>query len=432
MVPSSDRMPHSDPPSFRAAHGTAIVAVLVAAALKWSVGLTGPYAASLLTAVVVAVAAAAAGFQVGCVAALTAVLIARILDVTPFAPSMMLLLELIAVAGLTSTLAFAVDDDGRLFEEKDRRIRALQDAVRRLQAINVAAERLEAASRDYGFVLLDCEGRIAGWRPAAARLFGRDSAIVGEPAAQLLGDAAAPALAEAMRAARAGGSGRVEATVRSGDGRIFDAEVEIQPLTGNRFDGFVMLVHDRTREQEWDAFAASSADAQEALREEADVAHRQLATLQHVTDPSLNSLPASQATAALLERLRVAIDADGVALIRVGPFRRRIVSLAETLAAEGGADRRQNDARTPQDRVLVVHNDPARVAAMSLVNWPDTVSSLIAVPVLSGGTVEGAIEVVDLRSRRSSEWEIALVQVVAARVAGRLQDESYLDAGAVA
>jgi GAF domain-containing protein len=69
---------------------------------------------------------------------------------------------------------------------------------------------------------------------------------------------------------------------------------------------------------------------------------------------------------------------------------------------------------------------------MSLVNWPETVTSLIAVPVVSGGTIEGAIEVVGLRSRRSTEWEIALVQVVAARIAGRMQDESYLDAGAVA
>jgi hypothetical protein len=38
--------------------------------------------------------------------------------------------------------------------------------------------------------------------------------------------------------------------------------------------------------------------------------------------------------------------------------------------------------------------------------------------------------VVGRRPRRSTEWEIALVQVVAARIAGRVHDESYLDAEA--
>src|SRR6185295_12945139 len=104
---------------------------------------------------------------------------------------------------------------------------------------------------------------------------------------------------------------------------------------------------DRTRENAWRAFADSSAELQAALRDEADVAHRQLATLQHVTDPSVNALPASQAAAALLERLRAAIDADGAALVRVGAFRRRLISVNEQLQEEGVAERRQNDARTP-------------------------------------------------------------------------------------
>jgi hypothetical protein len=432
MVPSSDRMPHTPFPAVRTAHVVAIGAVLAATLLKWSVGLNSPAAAFVLVSAIVAICGAAGGFDAGCVAALTAVLAGRIVDGIALAPSLVFLAEGLVLARVTATLAAAVEDDGRLFEQKDGRIRALQDEVRRLAAIDAACARLESASTDYAPVVLDFEGRISSWRSGAARLFGDHWSMLGHPAAQLLGESDADAFEGALRAAREGRAGRVSARVDRGDGRSFDADIEIHALTGNRFDGFVMLVRDRTREQQWDAFAASSADAQVALREEADVAHRQLATLQHVTDPSLNALPASQAAAALLERLRVAIDADGVALIRVGPFRRRIVSLGDSLAAQGAAERRQNDARTPQDRVLLVQNDAARVAAMSLVNWPETVTSLIAVPVVSGGTIEGAIEVVGLRSRRSTEWEIALVQVVAARIAGRMQDESYLDAGAVA
>jgi GAF domain-containing protein len=430
MVPWPDRMRTPEEGPNPAAYWAAISAVLLAAGAKWIAGLTDPASAFVLFAAVVAFSAAAAGFEVGLVAALAAMLAARIADGAPLWTSAAFLAEALLVAWLAATLSYAVEDDGRILEEKDRRIHALQAEVRRLQAVAIASARLETTPIEYAIVLLDFEGRISAWRDGAARLFGRDASVEGAPASALLGAESAAAFDGALRAARGGGTGRLDAAVWRPDGSGFDAEIEVRPLTANRFDGMVMLVRDRTREHEWNAFAASSADAQVALREEADVAHRQLATLQHVTDPTLNALPASQAAAALLDRLRVAIDADGAALIRVGPFRRRILSLSDSLAAQGAADRRQNDARAPQDRVLLVHNDPARVSSMSLVSWPETVSSLIAVPVVSGGNVEGAIEVVGLRSRRSTEWEIALVQVVAARIAGRLQDESY--AGAVA
>jgi PAS domain-containing protein len=413
--------------------GMAILGVLAAAGLKWLFGVTDPASALLLFSLVVGFSAAAAGFRAATVAALASLLIARLTSSLPLSASLVFAIEALLLSLLVSTLAEAVEDDGRLFEQKDRRIRELDDEVRRLSAIDLVYERLEREPIDYAVAVLDFEGRVTAWRDSAARLFGRDRSVEGQPVLTVIGATIEDRLGRAMAAARSGGVGTFEARVARADGSTFDADFEIRSLTGNRFDGFLMLVRDRTREQEWEAFAAASADAQVMLREEADIAHRQLATLQHVTDPMLNLLPPAQTAVALLDRLRAAIDADGVALIRIGPFRRRIVSLNESLLAQGAAERRQNDARTPQDdRILVIQNDAARVAAMSLVNWPETVSSLIAVPVVSGGTIEGTIEVVGMRSRRSTEWEIALVQVVAARVAGRLQDESYLDAGAVA
>jgi GAF domain-containing protein len=83
-------------------------------------------------------------------------------------------------------------------------------------------------------------------------------------------------------------------------------------------------------------------------------------------------------------------------------------------------------------RTLVIQNDPARVAELSLAGWPETVSSMIAVPVMYAGRVEGAIEVVGLRGRRSTEWEIAVIQVVAGRFAGRTLGERYVRTDAVA
>jgi hypothetical protein len=235
-----------------------------------------------------------------------------------------------------------------------------------------------------------------------------------------------------MADASGGQVGRYTGRGRRADGREFQADVQLYEAGEYGRQGFAMIVRDLTTDQSWRAFAESAAEMQTALRDEADLAQRQLATLQHVTDPVLNTLPAVDAATALLERLRDAIDADGVALIRTGAFRRRVVVTAASIEVDGGIDRRQNEARQQTDRILVIQNDATRIAAMSLVNWPKTVTSLMAVPVLCGATLEATIEVVSRRARRSTEWEIALVQVVAARIAGRVQDDSYLDADAVA
>ena len=80
----------------------------------------------------------------------------------------------------------------------------------------------------------------------------------------------------------------------------------------------------------------------------------------------------------------------------------------------------------------MIHNDPAAVAEVSAAVWPDDVSSLIAVPLVRAGSTSAVLEVVNRTVRHATEWEIALVQVVAARMAGFLEDDSYLNAGAAA
>ena len=78
----------------------------------------------------------------------------------------------------------------------------------------------------------------------------------------------------------------------------------------------------------------------------------------------------------------------------------------------------------------MIHNDPAAVAEVSAAVWPDDVSSLIAVPLVRAGSTTAVLEVVNRTGRRATEWEIALVQVVAARIAGFLKYESNVDAAA--
>ena len=85
---------------------------------------------------------------------------------------------------------------------------------------------------------------------------------------------------------------------------------------------------------------------------------------------------------------------------------------------------------TDTARTVMIHNDPAAVAEVSAAVWPDDVSSLIAVPLVRAGSTTAVMEAVNRTGRRATEWEIALVQVVAARIAGFLENESYLDAAA--
>src|SRR5439155_942789 len=133
--------------------------------------------------------------------------------------------------------------------------------------------------------------------------------------------------------------------------------------------------------------------------------------------------PGDEGFAPLLARA----NASGIA--RWSGRRRRVVAASDGLQPTGAADRADQIA---DPRTLLIQNDPARVAEMSLAGWPDTVSSMIAVPVMYAGRIEGTIEVVGSRGRRSTEWEIAVVQAVAGRFAGRTRGERYVRADAVA
>jgi PAS domain S-box-containing protein len=330
---------------------------------------------------------------------------------------MLFIIAALLISLLVARLSAAVQRQRRDLNAAEARILELQVLVRHGRAIDIALGHLEEVSVDDVLVMLDQEGRITGWRAGAVRLYGCTAEdVLGMSGAALFCPAVPDEdfrrfLTEASRHGVARQSGRH----RRADRAEFDADVEIRPLAEQ--GGFTMLTRDRTRRQEWQAFAASAADEGTILREQAAVAQRQLATLQSVTDPSLNALPAPHLVTVLLDRLREVVEAGGVALVRFDELDGGVFPATSGLQPRGAVWRGQSDARGLADgRILLIQNDPPRVAESTAVGWPDTVSSLIAVPVLCGGRLEGAIEVVHERGRRSTEWEIALIQVVAARV----------------
>jgi PAS domain S-box-containing protein len=412
-------------------HALALLFVTAAVAAKVFFGITGESATFVLSSAAVALSAFTGGWPAGLVATLTAVVLARTIGHASAAVSALFALEGFVISTVVLRLADLAEEYAREVDAADVRIRELKALERHGRAIDIACERLEHVPSEYTLVLLDALGRITEWRTGAQRQFGwRPEDVVGSKGSMLFAhNPDDEGLSQLLARAKGSGTARWSGRQRRADGTEFEADVEVQPLVEPGCDGFTILIHDRTREQEWQAFTASTANAHVALREEADVAQGQLATLQHVTDPSLYALPTADVVTALLDRLREAVDADGVALVRGQGSRRRVVAATQGLQPIPATERpdRMSDHRT-----LVIQNDPARVAELSLAGWPETVSSMIAVPVMYAGRVEGAIEVVGLRGRRSTEWEIAVIQVVAGRFAGRTLGERYVRTDAVA
>ena len=191
-----------------------------------------------------------------------------------------------------------------------------------------------------------------------------------------------------------------------------------------------MIVRDLTHQQARAAADWSTAETHAHLRSEVELAQRQLWTLQELTDPTLNLLGAVQFVSELLDRLRSAIHAEGVALVHFGRHRRHLLCASEGLQCQRVHQRSGAAVTTDRARAVMIHNDPTAAAEVSAAVWPDDVSSLIAVPLVRAGSTTAVLEVVNRTGRRATEWEIALVQVVAARMAGFLEDESSMNAAA--
>ena len=169
--------------------------------------------------------------------------------------------------------------------------------------------------------------------------------VIGATGATLFADESADQvfkrlLAEAVRTGAAKYAGR---HVRA-DGSIFDADVDLRLVSQMGGDGFTMLLHDRTSDQEQQAAAIANAEAQRSVRQEADLAQRQLATLRAVTDPALNELSPSDLAVELLDRVRAAVSADGVALVVARTIQsKRLLSSSSGLRPDGLRDERAID-----------------------------------------------------------------------------------------
>jgi PAS domain S-box-containing protein len=334
--------------------------------------------------------------------------------------------ESLAITGLVLSFQSSLRERGLTLDVANLRIGELNTSEQHGRTVDAACRQLEEIAADHALISLDRQGKVTAWGLSAERLYGKGSrSIVGANGATLFADESADQvfkrlLAEAVRNGTTKYSGR---HVRA-DGSIFDADVDLRLVSQMGGDGFTMLLHDRTPDQQRQATAIANAEAQRSVRQEADLAQRQLATLRAVTDPALNELTPSDLAVELLDRVRTAVSADGVALVVSRTIQsKRLLSASTGLRPDGLRDERAIDTLTGSaSRIVMIQNDRERVAERSLLRWPAEVGSLVSVPVVHAGDIVGSLEVVDVKARRSTEWEMALIQVAAARIAALARD----------
>jgi hypothetical protein len=254
---------------------------------------------------------------------------------------------------------------------------------------------------------------------AAARA-GLEPALVAALGSVLLGGLAAPlpeqATARLVFLAEALAIALVVTALRSrhqaSEAARRGADATIDDL---RRRGYEQAADHVARRREWDEHREADALAQASLQEAADATRRQLAVLESLTDPELNPMEGTAAVSELLERLRIATRADGVALVQPAGMVPGVV--AARGLQPGARPMRAETMRLSPGRVALVHNDPARVEQLSAVSWAGRVASLLVVPVMHDGQVRSAIEVVGERPRQVDDWDVALARIVADRLA---------------
>jgi len=401
-------------------HGVALL-IVAAAALGISVtGLTAQGVPFTVFALAVALAAGYGGALAGLVASLATVLAANAVLSQPVDTTTKVMLAIggSALAWLVGTIATRRRDADSDLQTVEGANRELQRRDRQARAVDAALRHLEEMTSDTAVVGVNTQGLITEWRNGAERVYGYTADDVLGLSAEMLfatvsgGPQFAALLTDGLKR---GSVRRPDVHVRK-DGTRFHVDVELKAFREGGAAGFTLAVRDLARDREWAAYREAAIRAQAALQDAADEARRQLEALENLTDPTLNPLAGPDAVNELLDRLRAILGADGIALVhRLAPSTRLATARGlQPVADVAHADTKQ---RAPASgRVAVVHNDPERVEQVSSLQWPEDVSSLMVVPVTYNGRVWSTIEVVNERPRRATDWDVALVRIVADRL----------------
>jgi PAS domain S-box-containing protein len=418
----------------RRAHLLALLLVAVVCAMSHVTGWTDGHAQYTVFIIAIAVAAVVGGTAPGCVAALAAILLANAaggVDVGA-AARLTFAAEGLGVAWVVGSMSSRLRETTEQLASTVRANAELSREVHRGHMLRDAFEQLEATSEDAAVFTVNAQGLVVEWPASAARMYGfaADHAL-GSNVSMIL-DAARPANVQQLLTAQANGDAtRIRAVHRRSDGTPLHVEFQVKGCSRDA-EHVTIAVHDLSRRRETDAFRDAALRAQDALQQAADVAQGQLEMLESLTDPSVSVSAGSGAINELLERLRSTVGAGGVALVQVGRMASRLVAAAGLRPGEGVGTVVAAGGMGTDNRVAMIHNDPARVAQVSALKWSPTVSSILVVPVCQSGSLTFRLELVNERRAPASEWDLALARIVADRLAYAMLLRGRDSEGAVA
>jgi PAS domain S-box-containing protein len=307
----------------------------------------------------------------------------------------------------------------------------LRGQARRGHLTHHALQHLEEMAPDAAVFLVNAQGLIIDWSRSAERMYGYTAEqIVGSSLTATFSDAVAATDVQALLTAPPGAERtRRPGVHRRSDGTRVHVEFEVKQCGPPFSEHFTIAVHDVSRRRESEAFREAAIRAQAALQKAADDAQDRLAVLESLTDPLVNPVTGSGAIAELLERLRSSVRADGVALVQLSRTRTMVISGAGLRPAQVGPPGAGATSGAGDGRVALVHNDAARVAQVSALTWPPTVSSIMVVPVCHTGQAAFKIEMVNERRAPATEWDLALARIVADRLAQAIALQIPVDSG---
>lgn len=410
----------------RAAHAFALLVVCAVAIVKYVTGVTLHDSPFTLYVFAVAASAAHGGFAPAVVATLASIVVA---GPEGTAARLAFGAEGVFVALVVSAIRSRLERRESWLGAAGATIADLRLRDHHGRLLDAALRHLEESAGETAVIVLNELGTITEWRTGAERLYGYSpEQLVGTSGAVLFFEyPSADRLSALLHECEEAGSLRQIDVHKRCDGSRLDVEIEIKPFSLAEVRGFTLTVHDLARRHEWDDYRQAATHAQAALTQAADETRQQLAALENLTDPSLNPLGGAAMVTELLERLRAAVRADGAALVHRG--RAGIGVVAARGLQPAGTTGLEGVELTP-GRVAVVHNDPARVEQLSAVDWSPAVTSLLVVPVVYNGQVWSRIEVACERSRQVSDWDVALVRIVADRLAAVVVQDRILAARA--
>jgi PAS domain S-box-containing protein len=267
-------------------------------------------------------------------------------------------------------------------------------------------------------VVVDARGVVADLNRRAAELLGRSRDERLDVRDLVAGSAAVPQ-------PRAGAPATGAVTVRRADGSTVEAWARSYPIGDGEPMTLVLLsdVEDvRAEVASLQRDRERIAIADEDAAEEASRTHERMQRLQAITDVALVHLSLDELFDALLGRLTELVEADAAAVLLLDPIE-RVLRVRATHGLERPPEQRPDvplgagvAGRIAARRQATIIGDLRRARPVSPF-LHSTLRSLAGVPILHQSEVIGVLHVGSVRPRWFAEDDVALLEIVAARLA---------------